>query len=179
MATLKTSASMCSSVSTSREKTIITRDDIRSSRAGADLPRNGITRFHVARGSHSTRLQEWKQCNGAVGFSTLSLTSVLLFTLLLGISLNRYKNVWSYHLLKIHNRERNEQIHSQFIYYSNFSKDQLFDIASLSPIANDTLVRVPHYCVLTLSICHVQLALYFIPLNPFSYLLLIHKSNTQ
>ena len=32
--------------------------------------------------------------------------------------------------------------------YSKFAKDQLFDIAYLSPIANDTPVRVPHYCEL-------------------------------
>jgi len=44
-------------------------------------------------------------------------------------------------------------------YYSKFAKDQLFDIAYFSPIANDTPVEVPHYCVLKLSICHVQLAL--------------------
>ena len=45
------------------------------------------------------------------------------------------------------------------IYYSKFAKDQLFDIAYFSPIANDTPVRGPHYCVLKLSICHVQLAI--------------------
>jgi len=45
------------------------------------------------------------------------------------------------------------------LYYSKFAKDQLFDIAYFSPIANDTPVREPHYCVLKLSICHVQLAL--------------------
>jgi len=45
------------------------------------------------------------------------------------------------------------------IYYSKFAKDQLFDIAYFSPIANYTPVRGPHYCILKLSICHVQLAL--------------------
>ena len=45
------------------------------------------------------------------------------------------------------------------LYYSKFAKDQLFDIAYFSPIANDTPVPGPHYCVLKLSICHVQLAL--------------------
>jgi len=45
------------------------------------------------------------------------------------------------------------------IYYSKFAKDQLFDIAHFSPIANDTHVQGPYYCVLKLSICHVQLAL--------------------
>jgi len=44
-------------------------------------------------------------------------------------------------------------------YYSKFAKDQLFDIAYFSPIANDTPVRGPHYCVFKLSICYVQLAL--------------------
>jgi len=44
-------------------------------------------------------------------------------------------------------------------YYSKFAKDQLFHIAYFSPIANDTPVRGPHYCVLKLSICHVLLAL--------------------
>ena len=34
------------------------------------------------------------------------------------------------------------------VYYSKFAKDQLFDNAYFSPIANDTPVRVPHYCVL-------------------------------
>jgi len=32
------------------------------------------------------------------------------------------------------------------VYYSKFAKDQLFDIAYFSPIANDTPVRGPHYC---------------------------------
>jgi len=45
------------------------------------------------------------------------------------------------------------------MYYSKFPNDQLFDITYFSPIANDTPVRGPHYCVLKLSICHVQLAL--------------------
>ena len=45
------------------------------------------------------------------------------------------------------------------VYYSTFAKDQLFDIAYLSPNANNTSVRVPHYCVLKFLICHVQLAL--------------------
>jgi len=45
------------------------------------------------------------------------------------------------------------------IYYSKFAKDQLFDIAYFSPIVNDTPVQVTQYCVLKLSICHVQLAL--------------------
>jgi len=45
------------------------------------------------------------------------------------------------------------------IYYSKFANDHLFDIAYFSPIAkNETPVRGPHYCVLKLSICHVQLA---------------------
>jgi len=45
------------------------------------------------------------------------------------------------------------------LYYSKFAKDQLFDIAYFSPTANDTPLRGPHYCVLKISICHVQLAL--------------------
>jgi len=45
------------------------------------------------------------------------------------------------------------------IYYSKIAKDQLFDIAYFSPIANDTPVGGTHCCVLKLSICHVQLAL--------------------
>ena len=45
------------------------------------------------------------------------------------------------------------------LYYSKFAKDQLFDIAYFSPIAKNTQVRGHHYCVLKLSICHVQLAL--------------------
>jgi len=51
-----------------------------------------------------------------------------------------------------------ETIIQSYIYYSKFAKDQLFDIAFFSPIANDTPVREPHYRVLKLSICHVQLA---------------------
>ena len=43
--------------------------------------------------------------------------------------------------------------------YLKFAKDQLFDIAYFSPVANDTPERGPHYRVLKLSICHVQLAL--------------------
>ena len=65
------------------------------------------------------------------------------------------------------------------LYYSKFAKDQLFDIAYFSPIANDTPVQGPHYCVFKLSICHVQLAL--IIFNSFKsilYLLQLHKSNT-
>ena len=45
------------------------------------------------------------------------------------------------------------------IYYSKIAMDQLFDIGYFTPIANDTPVGGPHYCVLKLSICHVQLAL--------------------
>ena len=62
------------------------------------------------------------------------------------------------------------------IYYSKFAKDELFDIAYFSPIANDTPVRGPHYCVLNLSICHVQLAL--IILNSFISIF-IFNTNTQ
>ena len=63
--------------------------------------------------------------------------------------------------------------------YSKFAKDQLFDIAYFSPVANDTPERGPHYRVLKLSICHVQLALIiFKSLNHCSHLLQIHKSNT-
>jgi len=62
------------------------------------------------------------------------------------------------------------------IYYSKFAKDQLFDIAYFSPIANDTPVRGPHYCVLKLSICHVQLAL--IIFNSFKSIF-ICITNTQ
>ena len=46
-----------------------------------------------------------------------------------------------------------------YLYYSKFAKDQLFDIAYCSHFANDTPVRGPHYYVLKLLICHVQLAL--------------------
>jgi len=70
-------------------------------------------------------------------------------------------------------------VYNVCLYYSKFAKDQLFDIAYFSPIANDTPVRGPHYCVLKLSICHVQLAL--IIFNSFKsilYLLQMHKSNT-
>jgi len=45
------------------------------------------------------------------------------------------------------------------IYYSKFAKDQLFDLAYCSPIANDTPVCGPHDCVLKLSIYHEQLAI--------------------
>jgi len=48
---------------------------------------------------------------------------------------------------------------SFLLYYSKFAKDQLFDIAYFNPTAIDTPVRGPHYSVLKLSICHVQLAL--------------------
>ena len=34
---------------------------------------------------------------------------------------------------------------NDIIYYSKFAKDQYFDIAYFSPIANDTPVRGPHY----------------------------------
>jgi len=47
-----------------------------------------------------------------------------------------------------------------------------------SPIANDTPVRGPHYSVLKLSICHVQLALIIFNSYQFSYLFQIHLSNT-
>ena len=49
--------------------------------------------------------------------------------------------------------------HKSLLYYSKFAKDHLFDIAYFSPIANDTPVRGTHYCVLKLSIRHVQFAL--------------------
>ena len=35
--------------------------------------------------------------------------------------------------------------HGCAIYYSKFAKDQLFDIAYFSPIANDTPEQGPHY----------------------------------
>jgi len=63
-----------------------------------------------------------------------------------------------------------------FIYYSKFAKDQYFDIAYFRPIANDTPVQVPHYCVLKLSMCHVQLAL--IIFNSFKSIS-IFITNTQ
>ena len=62
------------------------------------------------------------------------------------------------------------------IYYSKFAKDQLFDIAYFSSIANDTPVRGPHYCVLKLWICHVQLAL--IIFNSFKSIFIL-ITNTQ
>ena len=70
---------------------------------------------------------------------------------------------------------------SGHMHYSKFAKYQLFDIAYFSPIANDTPVRGPHYCVLKLLICHVQLAI--IILNSLKsifiiYLIQIHNSNT-
>ena len=63
--------------------------------------------------------------------------------------------------MNISNSTDKEALHIKFsaLYYSNFAKDKLFDIADFSPIANNTPVRGPHYCVLKLSICHVQLAL--------------------
>jgi len=66
--------------------------------------------------------------------------------------------------------------HTGYIYYSKFAKDQLFDIAYFRSIANDTPVQVPNYCVLKLSICHVQLAL--IILNTFKSIS-IFITNTQ
>ena len=62
------------------------------------------------------------------------------------------------------------------VYYSHFAKDQLFDIAYFSPIANDTPVQVPHYYVLKLSICYVQLAI--IIFNSFKSIS-IFITNTQ
>ena len=64
----------------------------------------------------------------------------------------------------------------KIIYYSKFAKDQLFDIAYFSPIANDTTVRGPHYCVLMLWIYHLQLAL--IIFNSFKSIF-IFITNTQ
>ena len=66
--------------------------------------------------------------------------------------------------------------HEPYIYYSIFAKDQLFDIAYFSPIANNTPVQVPHYYVLPLSICHVQLALMIF--NSFKSIV-IFITNTQ
>jgi len=45
------------------------------------------------------------------------------------------------------------------IYYSKFAKDQPFDIAYFSPIFIILKIIFSAYCVLKLSICHVQLAL--------------------
>ena len=44
--------------------------------------------------------------------------------------------------------ENNAYNKLRIIYYSKFANDQLFDIAYFCPIANDTPVRGPHYCVL-------------------------------
>ena len=64
----------------------------------------------------------------------------------------------------------------QFIYYSKFAKDQLFDIAYFSPIANDNLYE--DLIIVYLSYRFVMYSLhylYLIPLNQFSYFI----TNTQ
>jgi len=64
-----------------------------------------------------------------------------------------------------------------FIYTTqNLLRISFFDIAYFSPIANDTPVRGPHYCVLKLLICHVQLAL--VTFNSLKYFF-IFITNTQ
>jgi len=84
--------------------------------------------------------------------------------------------VLTWNTIQIKLPEQTQSIFLLKIYYSKIAKDQLFVIAYFSPIANHTPVREPHYCVLKLSICHVQLAL--IIFNSFKSIYIL-ITNTQ
>ena len=66
------------------------------------------------------------------------------------------------------------------LYYSKFAKDQLFDKLHLS-VLSLTIHLYEYLIIVYLSDRFVMYSLhklYLIPLNQFTYLLQIHKSNT-